>query len=133
MWSDSGRRKSMKQNIVLQVVKGVVFAYFISAVALVILAFIMYKWDVSDNVVRGGILAAYVLSCFISGTVVSRQHSERRYLWGLLMGAIYFTILWVVSLIGNRGAFTGVTGILPALALCLFGGMLGGMMQAGRK
>ena len=85
------------------------------------------------HVQMGGILAAYVLSCFISGTVVSRQHSERRYLWGLLMGAIYFTILWVVSLIGNRGAFTGVTGILPALALCLLGGMLGGMMQAGRK
>lgn len=123
----------MKRNIVLQVVKGVVFAYFISAVALVFVAFMMYKWDVSDSVVRGGILAAYVLSCFISGAVVSRQHNERRYLWGLLMGALYFTILWVVSLIGNKGAFTGVSSILPALALCLFGGMLGGMMQAGRK
>lgn len=123
----------MKHNVVLQVVKGVVFAYVISAVALVFIAFMMYKWDVSDSVVRGGILASYVLSCFISGAVVSRQHSERRYLWGLLMGAVYFTILWVVSLIGNKGAFTGVSGILPALALCLFGGMLGGMMQAGRK
>lgn len=133
MWSASGRGKSMKHNIVLQVVKGVVFAYVISAVALVFIAFMMYKWDVSDSVVRGGILAAYVLSCFISGAVVSRQHSERRYLWGLLMGAVYFTILWVVSLIGNKGAFTGVSGILPALALCLFGGMLGGMVQAGRK
>lgn len=123
----------MKHNVVLQVVKGVVFAYVISAVALVFIAFMMYKWDVSDSVVRGGILAAYVLSCFISGAVVSRQHNERRYLWGLLMGAVYFTILWVVSLIGNKGAFTGVSSILPALALCLFGGMLGGMMQAGRK
>lgn len=133
MRSASGRRKSMKHNVVLQVVKGVVFAYVISAVALVFIAFMMYKWDVSDSVVRGGILAAYVLSCFISGAVVSRQHNERRYLWGLLMGAVYFTILWVVSLIGNKGAFTGVSSILPALALCLFGGMLGGMMQAGRK
>lgn len=133
MRSASGRWKSMKHNVVLQVVKGVVFAYVISAVALVFIAFMMYKWDVSDSVVRGGILAAYVLSCFISGAVVSRQHNERRYLWGLLMGAVYFTILWVVSLIGNKGAFTGVSSILPALALCLFGGMLGGMMQAGRK
>lgn len=123
----------MKHNIVLQVVKGVVFAYFISAVALVILAFLMYQWDISENVIRGGILFAYVFSCFISGMVVSRQHNERKYLWGLLMGAVYFAILWAVSLIGNRGAFTGVTGILPALALCVFGGMLGGMLQAGRK
>ncbi len=49
------------------------------------------------------------------------------------MGAIYFVILWGVSMIGNRGAFSGFTGILPALVLCLLGGMLGGMLQAGKR
>ena len=106
----------MKQNLVLQIIKGIVLAYLLSALALVILSFVMYRWDVSENVIRGGILFAYVFSCFISGMVVSRQHSERKYLWGLLMGAIYFVILWGVSMIGNKGAFTGFTGILPALA-----------------
>ena len=123
----------MKHNTVVQIIKGVVFAYFISAAVLLILAFLMYQWDISEGIVRGGILSAYVLSCFISGMVVSRQHSERKYLWGLLMGAVYFAILWVVSLVGNRGAFAGISGMLPALAMCLFGGMLGGMLQAGRK
>lgn len=123
----------MKHNVVLQIVKGIVLAYFLSALALAILSFIMYRWDISDSVIRGGILSAYVISCFISGMVVSRQHEQRRYLWGLLMGALYFVILWGVSMIGNRGAFSGFTGILPALALCLLGGMLGGMLQAGKR
>ena len=122
----------MKRNMIIQLAKGIVLAYILSAAALAVLAFMMYQWDVSDAVVRGGILFAYVLSCFISGMVVSRNHSQRRYLWGLLTGAIYFIILWVVSMIGNREAFTGLSGIFPTLALCLSGGMLGGMMQAGR-
>lgn len=123
----------MKHNVIIQIVKGIVLAYVLSAVALAILSFVMYQWDVSDGVVRGGILFAYVLSCFISGMVVSRNHSQRRYLWGLLTGGLYFTILWVVSMIGNREAFTGLSGIFPTLALCLSGGMLGGMMQAGKR
>ena len=123
----------MKQNVVLQIVKGIVLAYFLSALALVVLSFVMYKWDVSESVIRGGILFAYVFSCFIGGMAVSRQHNERKYLWGLLMGAIYFVILWGVSMIGNRGAFSGFPGILPALVLCLLGGMRGGMLQAGKR
>ncbi len=50
----------MKQNVVLQIVKGIVLAYFLSALALVVLSFVMYKWDVSESVIRGGILFAYV-------------------------------------------------------------------------
>ena len=93
----------MKQNVVLQIVKGIVLAYFLSALALVVLSFVMYKWDVSESVIRGGILFAYVFSCFIGGMAVSRQHNERKYLWGLLMGAIYFVILWGVAT-GARSA-----------------------------
>jgi len=45
----------MKQNVVLQIVKGIVLAYFLSALALVVLSFVMYKWDVSESVIRGGL------------------------------------------------------------------------------
>ncbi len=122
----------MKKNVVLQVVKGAVFAYIISAVFLVILAFLMFKWDVSENVIRGGIIFTYVFSCFISGMMVSRQHEGKRYLWGIIMGAVYYVILFVTSMICNRGAFSEIPGILPALFLCVSGGMFGGMAQAGR-
>lgn len=123
----------MKTGTILQVIKGVVLAYVVSAVILLALAFFMFQWDVSEGFVRGGIIFAYVLSCFISGMVVSKYHSGRKYLWGLLMGAAYYVILLITSMICNRAVFMSIPGILPAFFLCLFGGMLGGMLQAGRK
>lgn len=123
----------MKKRLAVQMAKGVVLAYIISALVLVVLALLMYKMDLSESVVRGAIIFAYVVSCFVSGMVVSANREGRRYLWGLLQGVIYYVILLVVSMICNRAVFTQIPGILPALFLCAFGGMLGGMVQAGRK
>ena len=123
----------MKKRAVLQMGKGIVLAYIISALVLVILAFLMYKMDISEGVVRGGIIFAYVISCFVSGMVVSASRDGRRYLWGLLQGILYYIILIVVSMICNRTVFTQIPGVLSAFFLCGFGGMLGGMLQAGKK
>lgn len=123
----------MKSATVLQFVKGVLAAYAVSAVVLLILAFLMFQWDVSEEVIRGGVIFAYVISCFICGMFVSKEHTGRRYLWGILAGAAYYVILLIVSMVCNRAVFTSIPGILPALFLCLSGGMLGGMMQAGKR
>lgn len=123
----------MKKNIVIQMAKGIVLAYLISGICLVLLAFFMFQWEISEGVVRGGIIFAYVLSCFLSGMVVSSRHEGQKYLWGLAMGLLYYVILFAVSMIFNRAVFTQIPGIFPALFLCGFGGMLGGMLQAGRK
>lgn len=118
---------------IIQFMKGLIFSYVASFVVLLVLAFLMFQWDIAEGVVRGGVIFAYVISCFIYGMLVSRQHSGRRYLWGILAGAAYYVVLLIVSMICNRAIFTSVPGILPALFLCLSGGMLGGMVQAGRK
>lgn len=123
----------MKTETVLRVIKGVILAYVISGVILLVLALLMFRWNVSEGVVRGGIIFAYVLSCFISGMMVSRAQTGRRYLWGILMGVLYYSILLVVSLICTKGTAAGLTGLLSTLFLCVFGGMLGGMLQAGRR
>ena len=92
----------MKKRLAVQMAKGVVLAYIISALVLVVLALLMYKMDLSESVVRGAIIFAYVVSCFVSGMVVSANREGRRYLWGLLQGVIYYVILLVVSMICNR-------------------------------
>lgn len=123
----------MKKTMVIQMAKGVVLAYLISGICLLLLAFLMFQWDVAEGVVRGGIIFAYVFSCFLSGMVVSAHREGRKYLWGLAMGLLYYVILFAVSMIFNRAVFTQIPGIFPAFFLCAFGGMLGGMLQAGRK
>lgn len=117
----------------IQFIKGVVFAYAVSAIILLVIAFLMFQWDVAEGVVRGGVIFAYVISCFVYGMIVSRHQTGRRYLWGILAGGTYYIILLIVSMICNRAVFTSIPGIWPALFLCLSGGMLGGMVQAGRK
>lgn len=123
----------MNKGKIMQWVKGIVTAYGISVVVLLALAFLMYRWDVSEGIVRGGILFAYVVSCFVAGSIISRKWTARRYLWGMLAGAAYFIILWLVSMVGNRQVFSGFPSIVPTMLLCVFGGMLGGMLQAGRR
>ena len=48
-----GKEGKMKKETVLQVVKGVILAYAVSAVVLLVLAFLLFQWDVSEGVVRG--------------------------------------------------------------------------------
>ena len=48
----------MKKKVVLQMGKGLVLAYIISAVVLVLLAFLMFKMELSEGVVRGIIIFA---------------------------------------------------------------------------
>ncbi len=122
----------MKKGILMSWVKAMAIAYLLSAVMLLILSFLMYQWDISEGIVRGGILFIYVLSCFVGGAVLSRGYEAKRYLWGLAAGVLYFLILWIVSMAGNRQILTGFPGILSTMCLCVLGGMLGGMSQAGK-
>lgn len=122
----------MSRGTVIQVVKGVVAAFLLSAIILIVLAFLLYRFDVSESVVRGGIIAAYVFSCFIGGMVVSKRQKGKRYLWGILAGVLYYVIILVVSMIVNQKIFVNIPGVVSTGVLCILGGMLGGMLQAGK-
>ena len=102
-------------------------------ICLLILAFLLFQFELPEGVLRGGVIFSYVFSCFLGGMVVSGKQEGKKYLWGLLAGILYYVILVAVSMILNREAFTRIPGVFPALFLCAFGGMLGGMTQAGRK
>lgn len=115
-----------------RVIKGVLAAFLLSAVILIVLAFLMYRFDVAESIVRGGIIAAYVFSCFIGGMTVSKGQKGRKYLWGILAGALYYAIILAVSAIVNKRVFADVSGTVSTGVLCLLGGMLGGMLQAGK-
>ncbi len=122
----------MKKKIMMMT-KGVVAAYVLSAICLAVLAFVIFKWEVSDEVVRGGIIFSYIISCFVGGCVSSAGGKGRRYLHGLLCGLIYYIILMILSVTAGGATLTHISGMMSTFFLCCLGGMLGGMMQAGRK
>ncbi len=114
---------------VSSLIKSVLYAYIISGLFLFLLAFLMLKLNLSGAVVNGGIIAIYIVSCFIGGFLMGKNCEQKQFIWGLITGIVYFIILVIVSAIMNT--FTGMdtSRLLSALFVCGFSGMLGGMLS----
>lgn len=118
--------KSMK---VLEVIRSLVAAYIFTGVALAALAFVIYKWELSESVVNIVIMAVYVIASFIGGFITGKRVKERKFFWGLVMGGLYILIIYGVSMIMSASLDMISTANVAACLLCLGGGMLGGMVS----
>ena len=54
---------------------------------------------------------------------------EKKYLWGLLMGIVYYLILLILSLAVQKSLGSGAGEIITIFILCAAGGTLGGMLS----
>jgi putative membrane protein (TIGR04086 family) len=111
--------------------KAIVAAYCLTAVVLLILSFVMYKFKMSLTGANGGILFTYVISCMAGGFLFSGSMSGKRYLGGGAAGMVYFLVVYCVSALWNRSLAGQMPGLLTAFLVCLFAGMLGGMIRSG--
>lgn len=108
---------------------GLTMAYVVTAVLLLLLAFVLFKMQPDAGKMEIGILAAYVLSCFVGGRLCAGRNEKRKFFWGLLTGILYFLLLYAISGMSDRTVQSGLLQSLTALALCAGGGMLGGMLS----
>ena len=93
----------------------------------------MYKCKVSMSGANSGILASYVLSCLIGGFIFSGCLAQKKYLGGALLGVVYFAVVYLVSAVWNQSIAAQMPGMLTAFLICVFSGMLGGMIRSGIK
>ena len=107
---------------IIKLIQTIVVAYFVTAVLLLVLALIAFKTGMKETIVTTGI---YILSTAVSGFVIGRKIKSRRVLWGMAAGFAYYAVIFLVSLILNKGIAMDVTGILMAFALCVSGGFAG--------
>lgn len=121
------------KNKAVRMAKSVFVSYVITAVVLLVLSFIMYKFKISVAGANGGILFTYVISCLVGGFIFSGGIGEKRYLGGGLMGGMYFVVAYCVSAVWNRSLAEQMPGMLTAFLVCVFSGMLGGMIRSGIK
>lgn len=107
----------------------VVISYLVTAVSLVVMALILYKFSLGTNGVELGISVIYLLSSAMGGFWIGKRIENRRFLWGMLAGCLYVLVLFVISLL-LRGNVNGIAeqGI-STLLVCLCGGTLGGMLS----
>lgn len=105
------------------------FSYVLTALCLLFLALLLYKFRFGEMGVNIGIILIYILVCFVSGFFTGKRMETRRFLWGLLVGMGYFAILALLSMVLKQGVGQLGCSFLSTLFLCAGSGMLGGMLS----
>ncbi|MCI8464351.1 MAG: TIGR04086 family membrane protein [Lachnospiraceae bacterium] len=113
----------------LSLVRSLLFSYILTGILLLILSFLLYKMKLSRSQIHMGVYVVYVLSCLFGGFLAGKQIKNRRFLWGGLTGILYFTLLFLISLLLNQGIHVEVPGLLLNFVLCAGSGTIGGMLS----
>lgn len=120
----------MQRNMkpVLFLAKYLLFAYILTGGLLMLLALLLYRLDLSEQMVSVGIIIVYVAASFLAGFLAGKKIGKRKFLWGFFMGTAYFLVLAVVSLCVNHSARSIASDFFSAYVICAGSGMLGGML-----
>lgn len=111
------------------IMKCLLISYLITTGLLLFLALMLYRFNLSEKIVSICIIAIYIIVTFLAGFLTGKREGNKKFLWGLLMGTLYFAILIVISLIVNHGMNEVSGDFFTVLVLCAGSGMLGGMLS----
>ena len=122
-------RQTRKESMLIPVLVILVTMYIITGMLLLLLAFLMYKLDLTEPVVNGAIIAIYIIAGFFGGFLMGKKTGVKKYLWGFLMGALYYGVLILVGLILHQGLGAEPVHLLSTMVLCLLSATAGGMIS----
>lgn len=122
-------KKEKKESKGIWLLKALLAGYVVTGILLMILALLLYKIDLDEQKVTVGIVATYVISTFVGGFIMGKLVEEQKFIWGLVLGVIYFLLLFAVSFAVNHRLQSNGTNLVTTLLLCAGGGMLGGMVS----
>ena len=127
------KARNEKENPGVAIVIVLILMYVISGLLLLGLALLLYNFELSEATVKIGVVAIYIISGFSGGILIGKRMKDRKYLWGLLAGGVYFILLFLVSIavkqgVGEELVFEPVR-ILTTFLLCIVSAMAGGMVS----
>lgn len=111
------------------IIKALFLSYLITGLILLLLALLMYKVEPPDMVISVGVIFSYIFSSFAGGLIVGRNARQKKYLWGILVGVLYFVIIFAVSTLLNKNVLEQLGSTMTVFIMCTLGGMLGGMVS----
>ena len=124
-----GKEGEKKEGIpVLALAKCLLASYVLTLLLLCLLAFLLYKLHLTEGMVSIAISAIYVVTTFTAGLLAGKRMETRKFLWGALIGAAYFIILAVVSILVKTPETALGNSFWTTFVLCAAGGTLGGML-----
>lgn len=122
-------QKKEKMSRVMWVLKSLLASYIVTGLLLLGLTFLVYKFEFDEQKVLVGIIAIYVISTFVGGFIIGKLMKVKKFIWGMIIGAIYFVLLLAISYGVYREFNTNGLNVLTTFILCIGGGMFGGMLS----
>lgn len=111
-----------------RVIKGLIVSYLVSGAGLLLLALLLLKYQLDERKVSAGILAVYILSGLSGGIYMGKTAERKRYLWGMILGSIYWGILMLLTIFSGADTGSGVKGAFLTLLICAGSSTLGAMV-----
>ena len=122
--------ENMQKNIkVIWWIKSLLASYIVTGILLLVLTFFMYKFELNEKIVSAAIVGIYLVSTLIGGMIIGKLTKSKRYLWGMVLGIVYFVLLLLITLGVYRTLNGDSVSIVTSLILCAGGGMTGGMIS----
>lgn len=103
--------------------------YVLTGILLLILALLLYKFQLNEKFVSAGIIGVYIFTGLAGGLVIGKRTEKRKFLWGLVIGTIYFLILFAGSVAMNHGLPENMNRMALVWIMCGGAGMIGGMLR----
>ena len=128
MEKKTGEGQGMEKKAV-DILKALLCAYVMTGILLLILTVLLYKAGLSEENINAGIILTYVISTFSGGFVIGKLAGVKKFLWGLLLGIMYFVLLLLISLGIYHSLQSDMMNLVTTFLLCAGGGMLGGMVS----
>ena len=114
------------KNIV-RIVKGSVFAIFITVVFLLIYAILLTSTNIAETTMTAVVITVSGVSILIGSSISSFKIKKQGIINGALVGLIYITAIYLFSSIIFVGFALDISSIIM-IAVSIFTGMIGGII-----
>lgn len=117
------------EKAAFNILKALLCAYVITGILLLVMTFLLYRMNLSEQNINAGIILTYVVATFAGGFIMGKLSGSRKFLWGLLTGTVYFVLLMLISFGVYHSLQADMANMVTTFLLCAGGGMLGGMVS----
>ena len=115
-----------QKKIIKEMGVAVGISFLVTLLFLTVIAFLMLKAGMGEEIVSKLMIAGYVLAPAAGGFVIGKKRKVNRFLWGLCVGAVYFFVYMLIAVCVKEVPFGSILWV--AVPVCL-GGMAGGMLS----
>ena len=117
------------KTLVKDFIKILFVMYLVTFVLLLLLAFALFRLDITELVTKIWLIAIYIISGFTGGFLIGKKAKSKKFLWGFFIGLSYFILLFAVSLLLYRGLSQDIWHLLTTMVLCVAAATVGGMVS----